>query len=80
MRKEPHLHARTRSPCAARLPQVKALRKHTDAFLDCHLCVVHPEAYVADMAAAGASQFTFHIEVRARRGGGGQAALRAPRL
>ena len=24
-----------------------------DAFLDCHLCVVHPQNYLADMAAAG---------------------------
>jgi ribulose-phosphate 3-epimerase len=43
-------------------PVVKSLRKHTDAFLDCHLCVLNPQNYVNDMAAAGASQFTFHIE------------------
>lgn len=43
-------------------PVVKSLRKHTKAFLDCHLCVVNPENYVKDMIAAGASQFTFHIE------------------
>jgi ribulose-phosphate 3-epimerase len=43
-------------------PVVKSLRKHTDAFLDCHLCVLNPQNYVDDMAAAGASQFTFHIE------------------
>ncbi|KAI7844200.1 hypothetical protein COHA_002334 [Chlorella ohadii] len=44
-------------------PVVKSLHKAVpDAFLDCHLCTVHPENYVADLAAAGASQFTFHIE------------------
>lgn len=43
-------------------PVVKSLRKHTSAFLDCHLCVLNPQNYVKDMAAAGASQFTFHIE------------------
>jgi ribulose-phosphate 3-epimerase len=43
-------------------PVVKSLRKHTNAFLDCHLCVLNPQNYVADLAAAGASQMTFHIE------------------
>jgi ribulokinase/ribulose-phosphate 3-epimerase len=43
-------------------PVVKSLRKHTDAFLDCHLCVLNPANYVDDMVKAGASQFTFHIE------------------
>jgi ribulose-phosphate 3-epimerase len=43
-------------------PVVKSLRKHTDAFLDCHLCVLNPENYVDDMHKAGASQFTFHWE------------------
>lgn len=27
-------------------PVVKSLRKHTDAFLDCHLCVLNPQNYV----------------------------------
>lgn len=43
-------------------PVVKSLRKHTDAFLDCHLCVLNPQNYLKDLAAAGASQMTFHIE------------------
>lgn len=43
-------------------PVVKSLRKHTDAFLDCHLCVLNPQNYVEDMYKAGASQFTFHFE------------------
>lgn len=43
-------------------PIVKALRKHTDAFLDCHCMVSEPEKWVDDFAAAGASQYCFHIE------------------
>jgi hypothetical protein len=34
--------------------QIKSLHKSVpEAFLDCHLCVVHPENYVDDLAAAG---------------------------
>lgn len=47
----------TIGPCV-----VKSLRKHTTAFLDCHLMVTNPEDYVKEMAASGASQFTFHLE------------------
>lgn len=43
-------------------PIIKALRKHTDVFLDCHLMVSEPEKWVDDFAAAGADGFTFHIE------------------
>ncbi|RKP26984.1 Ribulose-phosphate 3-epimerase-like protein [Syncephalis pseudoplumigaleata] len=43
-------------------PIVKSLRKHTDAFLDCHLMVSEPEKWVNDFARAGASMYTFHIE------------------
>jgi ribulose-phosphate 3-epimerase len=43
-------------------PVVKSLRKHTDAFLDCHCMVSKPEQWVDDFAAAGANQYTFHIE------------------
>lgn len=46
-------------------PVIKCVRAHTDAFLDCHLMVSHPEAWIADFAAAGASQITFHIEATA---------------
>ncbi len=45
-------------------PVVKSLRKHTTAFLDCHLCVLNPQNYVEDMHRAGASQFTFHFEAK----------------
>lgn len=44
-------------------PIVKALRKHTAAYLDCHLMVTNPEKWVDDFAEAGASGFTFHVEV-----------------
>ncbi|KAJ1556152.1 hypothetical protein HK405_006173 [Cladochytrium tenue] len=43
-------------------PVVKSLRKHTTAFLDCHLMVSNPEVWVDDFAQAGASGYTFHIE------------------
>ncbi|CAG8490550.1 11343_t:CDS:2 [Diversispora eburnea] len=41
---------------------IKALRQHTDAFLDCHLMVSNPEKWVDDFAKAGASLYNFHIE------------------
>eukprot|EP00760_Papus_ankaliazontas_P027140 PhM_4_TR316/c0_g1_i2/m.64433/K01783/rpe, RPE; ribulose-phosphate 3-epimerase len=44
------------------LPIVQSLRKHSDAFFDCHLMVSKPEQWVEDMAKFGASQYTFHIE------------------
>lgn len=41
-------------PLAPGPPVVKSLHKAVpEAFLDCHLCTVHPENYVADLAAAG---------------------------
>ncbi len=55
-------------------PVLASLRKAAPgAFLDCHLMVTRPEEYVAPLAAAGASMFTFHVEatgacVRARAG------------
>ncbi|VVA96019.1 unnamed protein product [Arabis nemorensis] len=44
-------------------PVIKSLRKHTNAYLDCHLMVTNPMDYVEGMAKAGASGFTFHVEV-----------------
>lgn len=41
---------------------VDALRRHTDAFLDCHLMIANPERYVDDFAKAGASLITVHAE------------------
>merc|ERR1711879_29274 len=43
-------------------PVLACVRKHTSAYLDCHLMVSHPEQWVEDFAKAGASGFTFHIE------------------
>lgn len=43
-------------------PVVKSLRKHTDMFLDCHLMVSNPGQWIDDLAAAGASGVTFHLE------------------
>lgn len=44
-------------------PVVESLRKHTEAYLDCHLMVTNPLDYVEPLAKAGASGFTFHVEV-----------------
>ncbi|KAB2614086.1 ribulose-phosphate 3-epimerase [Pyrus ussuriensis x Pyrus communis] len=44
-------------------PVIQSLRKHTKAYLDCHLMVTNPLDYVEPMGKAGASGFTFHVEV-----------------
>uniref|UniRef100_A0A7N0T810 Ribulose-phosphate 3-epimerase n=1 Tax=Kalanchoe fedtschenkoi TaxID=63787 RepID=A0A7N0T810_KALFE len=44
-------------------PIIESLRKHTKAYLDCHLMVTNPLDYVDPLGKAGASGFTFHIEV-----------------
>ncbi|GMH06833.1 hypothetical protein Nepgr_008673 [Nepenthes gracilis] len=44
-------------------PVIESLRKHTKAYLDCHLMVTDPLAYVDPLGKAGASGFTFHVEV-----------------
>lgn len=44
------------------LPDVTCLRKHTTAFMDCHLMVSNPEKWVGDFAKAGADNYTFHVE------------------
>ena len=43
-------------------PIVAALRRFTDAPLDCHLMVEHPETYIAPFAEAGATFLTIHVE------------------
>ncbi|VFQ73501.1 unnamed protein product [Cuscuta campestris] len=43
-------------------PVIQSLRKHTNAYLDCHLMVTNPLDYVETLGAAGASGFTFHVE------------------
>ncbi|KAK4765369.1 hypothetical protein SAY86_026459 [Trapa natans] len=44
-------------------PVIKSLRKHTKAYLDCHLMVTNPLDYVEPLGEAGASGFTFHVEI-----------------
>jgi len=44
-------------------PVIQSLRKHTTAYLDCHLMVTNPLDYVEPFGKAGASGFTFHVEV-----------------
>ena len=41
---------------------VKSLRKFTDAVLDVHLMVEHPETQLESFAKAGADIITFHVE------------------
>jgi ribulose-phosphate 3-epimerase len=43
-------------------PVVRALRRVTDAPLDCHLMVEHPETYIGPFADAGATFLTIHPE------------------
>jgi len=45
---------------------IRALRRHLpEAFLDVHLMVERPAEYIDSFADAGASHFTFHLEVSA---------------
>ena len=44
-------------------PVVKALRKHTDLFLDCHLMVDNPGVLLRAFADAGADGCTIHVEL-----------------
>jgi len=41
---------------------VKAIRPHTEKFMDCHLMIEDPDRYVADFAAAGADLISVHAE------------------
>ena len=44
-------------------PIIKCLRGHLpEAFFDVHLMIAEPAKWVKDYAAAGANQYTFHIE------------------
>jgi ribulose-phosphate 3-epimerase len=44
-------------------PVVKALRKHTDLYLDCHLMITNPERYLPAFRDAGADGCSVHVEV-----------------
>ncbi|KAG8491412.1 hypothetical protein CXB51_014655 [Gossypium anomalum] len=44
-------------------PVIESLRKHTKAFFDCHLMVTNLIDYFEPLGKAGASGFTFHVEV-----------------
>jgi len=41
---------------------VRAIRPHTDKFMDCHLMIEEPDRYVADFAEAGADLICVHAE------------------
>ncbi|KAF3327702.1 ribulose-phosphate 3-epimerase [Carex littledalei] len=42
---------------------IQSLRQRSRAYLDCHLMVTNPMDYVKPLSKAGASGFTFHVEV-----------------
>ncbi len=44
------------------LPVLESLRAVTDAFLDVHLMIDNPEAFIDPFAAAGADLITIHVE------------------
>jgi ribulose-phosphate 3-epimerase len=44
------------------MPVIRALRAHTDLPFDCHLMTTNPDAYLPELAAAGANLVTMHIE------------------
>ncbi|MBS9722374.1 ribulose-phosphate 3-epimerase [Tianweitania sp. BSSL-BM11] len=43
-------------------PIIKAIRKHTDAFFDCHLMIAPTDAYLEAFADAGCDAITVHAE------------------
>src|ERR1043165_7279943 len=44
------------------MPVVAALRRAVGLTLDCHLMIVQPERYVAELVKAGANHITVHVE------------------
>ena len=44
------------------MPVLKAVRSHTDMFLDVHLMIEKPERYVEEFVACGADLVNFHLE------------------
>lgn len=43
-------------------PVVKAIRKATDMFLDCHLMISEPLKYIDSFVSSGADLISFHVE------------------
>ncbi len=44
------------------LPELKAISKGTDMFIDVHLMINNPDLYIKDFARSGANLITFHLE------------------
>ncbi len=44
------------------VPVIASLRKVTELYFDCHLMTTNPDAYVSELAEAGADLVTMHIE------------------
>ena len=44
-------------------PVVAAIRRHTDAYLDCHLMMSNPGDYLEAFATAGANHCSVHVEI-----------------
>src|SRR5881398_3054708 len=44
-------------------PVVKAIRKHTDLYLDCHLMITNPGDFLEPFRKAGADGCSVHVEV-----------------
>lgn len=44
-------------------PVVKSIRKHSDAYLDCHLMCTKPEILLEPFVKAGANAITVHVEL-----------------
>ena len=42
-------------------PVVAAIRRHTDAYLDCHLMMSNPGEYLEAFATAGANHCSVHV-------------------
>lgn len=44
------------------IPVIRSIRKVTDLYFDCHLMTTNPDAYLSELAEAGADLVTMHIE------------------
>lgn len=44
------------------IPVIRSLRERSSLHFDCHLMTTNPDAYVSELAAAGADLLTMHIE------------------